>query len=308
MSSIHNPTSLLLGPPEQGGHMGFGSDHVGFADLDAMEGFFTSASMSMMAPDISPPATQPPFHTDFDFNSSSSSSGTSPSGAASVIHPPMIHNGSQVTMPNNADPPSSQRDQQHSLIPYGGAGGSDLSRSRSLPPPRDQALYESRPEKTVRILSTASPEEALDGWVSTLHIAAQKGHESIVRTLLQHGNLDCNERDSDGQTPLMHAVTGGHEAVVRILLAHGARIGEVNRDRRSALHMAALHRRESILRILLEHREQGLSIDGYDVAGWTPLHMAVDRDFEAGVVLLVQSGANLHSKARKCPFAGKDGN
>jgi hypothetical protein len=306
MTSMPNPASLLLGPPEPTGHMGFNHDDVSYADLDAMDSFFSAASMSMVSPDISPPAGQPPFHQDFDFNSSSSSSGTSPSSSASVNRPAQLRTGSEVTIPNTTDLSSSQQDQQQSLIPYDGANSADTARSRSMPPPRDQALYESRPEKTLRILSTASPAEALDGWLSTLHIAAQKGHDSIVRTLLQHGNLDCNERDSDGQTPLMHAVTGGHEAVVRLLLAHGARISEVDRDRRSALHLAVMHRRERVLRILLEQREQGLSIDGYDVAGWTPLHMAVDRDFEAGMVLLVQSGANLHSKARKCPFAGKD--
>lgn len=128
-----------------------------------------------------------------------------------------------------------------------------------------------------------------------------------MRTLLQHGNLDCNERDSDGQTPLMHAATGGHEAVVRLLLAHGAHVADVNRDRRSAVHLAVLHRREGVLRVLLEQRELlGLGVDGYDVAGWTPLHMAVDRDFEAGVVMLLRSGADLHSKARKCPLATGD--
>ncbi|KAK3303621.1 uncharacterized protein B0T15DRAFT_540790 [Chaetomium strumarium] len=46
----------------------------------------------------------------------------------------------------------------------------------------------------------------------------------------------------------MYAVIGGHEAVVRVLLGYGARVGDVDRDRRSALHLAVLHRRESVLR------------------------------------------------------------
>lgn len=173
-----------------------------------------------------------------------------------------------------------------------------------MPPPRDQVLYESRPDASLRILSTSSPADAVDGWLGTLHIAAQKGNDSIVRLLLEQGTFDCNEKDSDGRTPLMYAAMEGHEAIVRLLLAQGARVGEVDRDRRSALHLAVLHKRESVLRILLAHGEQGLSIDAYDVAGWTPLHIAAHRDFEAGMVLLLQSGANLHSKARKCPFTG----
>jgi ankyrin repeat protein len=155
-------------------------------------------------------------------------------------------------------------------------------------------------------LSTSSPEEALDGWLGSLHIAAKKGNDLIVRVLLQQGNLDCDERDSDGRTALMHAVIEGHEAVVRSLLAHGARVGEVDRDRRSAIHLAVLYQREGILRDLLSQGEQGLDVNGYDVAGWTPLHIAIERNFEVGIILLLQAGANLGSKARKCPFLAKE--
>ncbi|KAK3303742.1 ankyrin repeat-containing domain protein [Chaetomium strumarium] len=181
----------------------------------------------------------------------------------------------------------------------------DLEKGAALPPPQDQVLYESQPDSSLRILSTAPPSEALDGWIGTLHIAAQRGNEGIMRMLLQKGKVDCNEQDSDGRTPLMYAVIEGHEAMVRALLAHGARVGDVDRDRRSALHLAILHRRESVLRVLLSHDEPGLDLDAYDVAGWTALHMAVERDFAAAVELLLQNGANLDTKARKCHLMGK---
>lgn len=146
-----------------------------------------------------------------------------------------------------------------------------------------------------------------DGWLSTLHIAAQKGHNRIVRVLMQH-QVNCNVKDSDGRTPLMHAVIEDHQAVVISLLAYGARVGERDCVCRSALHWAVWHRRESILRILLKHhseRERDLDIDTYDENGCTSLHIAVERGFETGVLMLMQSGANLHSKARKCPLTGK---
>ncbi|KAK4233335.1 ankyrin repeat-containing domain protein [Achaetomium macrosporum] len=187
----------------------------------------------------------------------------------------------------------SSNDQQHSEQPA------------VLPPPQDQVLYEFQADNSLRILSTAAPEAALDGWLGTLHIAAQRGNEEIVRILLQQGKVDCNERDSDGRTALMYAVIEGHETMVRVLLAHGARVDDVDRDRRSALHLAVLHRRESVLRVLLDHRGPGLDLDAYDVSGWTPLHMAVERDFAVAVELLLQNGANLHTKARKCPLMGR---
>ena len=142
---------------------------------------------------------------------------------------------------------------------------------------------------------------ARGGWLSPLHIAAAKGHDRIARILLQH-DIDCNEPDSDGLTPIMHAVIGGHEDVVQSLLLHGARIGTVDgqQQRPSALHWAVLHQRENLLRILLNHcLEERALIDAYDDVGRTPLHIAIDIDFEAGVLMLLQFGADPQHKARK---------
>lgn len=138
------------------------------------------------------------------------------------------------------------------------------------------------------------------GWQNPLHIAAAKGHDRIARILLQH-NIDCNEKDSDGLTPLIHATVGGYEDVVRSLLSHGATIDTVDcQHRRSALHWAVVHRRESVLKILLDRcATQQTAIDSYDEAGRTPLHTAVDTGYDAGVQLLLQLGANAQYRTRK---------
>lgn len=130
----------------------------------------------------------------------------------------------------------------------------------------------------------------------------------MVDILIEQGE-DFNEKDSDGRTPLMHAVIGGHEGVAQLLLARGAHIAPVDRDARSVLHWAALYRRESMLRMFLEPRGDCAvdhpDVDAYDDSGWTPLHMAIRRDFEAGVRMLLQAGARLDSKAQKCPLTRK---
>ena len=138
-----------------------------------------------------------------------------------------------------------------------------------------------------------------NGWLCPLHIAAQKGHDRIVRVLLEQ-KVDCNERDSDGLTPLMYAAIGGYEEVASSLLSHGARVGDVDSQGRSALHWSVLHRREALLNVLLNGcAGDRLSIDGYDNGGKTPLHTAIDTGFEAGVHVLLGFGASPHYKARK---------
>ncbi|KAK2594021.1 hypothetical protein QQS21_008283 [Conoideocrella luteorostrata] len=146
------------------------------------------------------------------------------------------------------------------------------------------------------------------GWLSTIHIAAQRGHVRIVRILLQRGNMDPNNTDSDGRTPLFHAAVRDHEPVVRLLLAHGARIRRPDGGGRSVLHWAVLYRRLEVLRTLLEHwtehEQASFDINAYDNVGWTPLHMAAHQGFEAGVELLLQCGADTNAKAQKCPETG----
>lgn len=152
--------------------------------------------------------------------------------------------------------------------------------------------------------SISSPEEGttepgLTEWLTPLHVAAQKGRDKIVRTLLQH-DADCNAKDSDSLTPLAHATIGGHKEVVTLLLAHGARISEVDDQRRTVLHWAVMRQREGVLKVLLEHcgRDHAV-IDGYDRTGRAPVHIAIETDFEEGLRLLLQFGANVHSKVRK---------
>lgn len=49
--------------------------------------------------------------------------------------------------------------------------------------------------------------------------AAKKGHEDVVRLLLDTGKTDLDARDNDGQTPLLWAARNGHVTIVKLLLA-----------------------------------------------------------------------------------------
>ncbi|ROW10588.1 hypothetical protein VMCG_01992 [Cytospora schulzeri] len=168
--------------------------------------------------------------------------------------------------------------------------------------------------------------------------ADSAGHDRIIHMLLrQQPGMDPDAPDSDGRTPLMHAVVAGHPAVVRALLAAGARCDAVDHMQRSVLHLAVLYRREQVLRLLLVefgtgagagdgaddggHRAGpggqgggggpvvlhglveagfGFLLDAYDADGNTPLHLAVAEGFEVGVAMLLRSGTDLEVRARRC--------
>jgi hypothetical protein len=51
-----------------------------------------------------------------------------------------------------------------------------------------------------------------------LSYAADKGHEAVVKLLLEMGKADVDCRDNNSQTPLSYAAEEGHEAVVKLLL------------------------------------------------------------------------------------------
>ncbi|KAL2863961.1 ankyrin repeat-containing domain protein [Aspergillus lucknowensis] len=174
---------------------------------------------------------------------------------------------------------------------------------------RDSRLASRHPDEAI-----PTPKKDKDkSWLGTVHIAAQNGHERILRVLLQQrgsGNVDVdvNAPDSEGRTPLCHAVVEDHEPVVRLLLSHGARIGVLDCEGRSALHWAVLYRRLEVLRLLLDHwaayERDWFDLDAYDRVGWTPLHLAVERGFEPGVLLLLERGADINAKAKRCPTTG----
>ncbi|KAH9883214.1 ankyrin repeat-containing domain protein [Xylariomycetidae sp. FL2044] len=152
---------------------------------------------------------------------------------------------------------------------------------------------------------TVSKERRPGGWIGPLHLAALNDETAIptsfniIRMLISHG-ADPNELDERGLSPLSHAVMAGHLETARLLLSHGAKI-EPEMDGRSPLHLAALHRREALLHLLLEHcplRSPALINECHDRSGMNPLHVAIQEGFEEGVRLLLLHGADPCSKIK----------
>lgn len=75
---------------------------------------------------------------------------------------------------------------------------------------------------------------------STLHGAAGRGDIDTVYELLVEDEVDINDFDANGNTPLHWAALRGHLSVVDVLLEHGADVNIRDRMNRTPLDLAKL--------------------------------------------------------------------
>jgi ankyrin repeat protein len=125
-----------------------------------------------------------------------------------------------------------------------------------------------------------------------LHVAAEKGHEGIVRLLIQNGE-NIEARDGFNQTPLWLAAKKGHEGIVRLLIQNGANIEATGSLNGTPLWLAAKKGHESIVRLLIQNEANTEARDGFNQ---TPLHVAAEEGYESIVRLLIQNEANTEAR------------
>uniref|UniRef100_M3ZDB6 Nuclear factor of kappa light polypeptide gene enhancer in B-cells 2 (p49/p100) n=1 Tax=Xiphophorus maculatus TaxID=8083 RepID=M3ZDB6_XIPMA len=125
--------------------------------------------------------------------------------------------------------------------------------------------------------------------------------QQLIQTLLssqQHAVLNtCNHLQ---QTPLHLAVITRQLKVAEVLLRAGADPTLVDKDGRSPLHLAALAGDTATLRLLLAHLgERHAHLVNTPDYHLQPLHLAVRRDGERCLRLLVEGGAKINAAELK---------
>jgi ankyrin repeat protein len=103
--------------------------------------------------------------------------------------------------------------------------------------------------------------------------------------LLENDSADLRAQDADGGTALHWAAGRGHDTVVRLLLEHGADLAAKDGDGDTALHVAAGRGYDIVVRLLLE---KGADVTATTVHGGTALHRAVGLEHKAVVQLLLE--------------------
>lgn len=96
-----------------------------------------------------------------------------------------------------------------------------------------------------------------------LHAACYQGNFQVAQMLLNQPRIELNAIDVDGRTPLMWAVEKGHEGIIRLLLEKGADPTIKNAEARTVADLARdqIRKREKILEIVSTART-GAEPDG----------------------------------------------
>ena len=115
-------------------------------------------------------------------------------------------------------------------------------------------------------------------------MAAAKGHEAVVKLLLDVGNVDIESRNISGQTPLSLAATNGHAAVVQLLLEKdNVDVNSTTFQGQTPLSRAADNGHEAVVKLLLETGKVDVKSQEYQMA----LRWAQMKGHKGIVTLLV---------------------
>ena len=141
------------------------------------------------------------------------------------------------------------------------------------------------------IRSGADINKQYEKGVTALWIAATKGHELVVKTLIEAGaNVKLRYR---GNTALMTAAEYGHLRIVKMLLAAGSNVHSSNRIGFTALIQAAKNGHKSVAKTLLEAGAN--PNEDSRVTPSTTLRLAAYNGHTDIVKMLIEAGANVSS-------------
>ena len=127
-----------------------------------------------------------------------------------------------------------------------------------------------------------------------LHEAIENDDLLAVEKCIDRGVI-VNFQDSDGRTPLCHAVNNGNIDIVRTLLKNGAEVDEITNEGQTLLHIASSKGYKEVVDVLLQYVSRNKLNDFINAKtssdGTTSLHIAAKNSFLDIVKSLLKHGA-----------------
>ena len=124
--------------------------------------------------------------------------------------------------------------------------------------------------------------------------AAREGNKELVRDLLNDGRANIRGTDKHGQTALHLAVLYGRESVIRLLIERGADIEASTEDGSKPLYIAAKSGNLSLIKTLLFFNAQVESLNIKTQT--TAFYQAVENDHETVAKILLEHGADIDAR------------
>ncbi|XP_072269322.1 uncharacterized protein [Pyxicephalus adspersus] len=124
-----------------------------------------------------------------------------------------------------------------------------------------------------------------------LHYCARTGNKEVLSEMISHIGASriqqtMNKQAKNGWSPLLVAAEKGHTSVVKILLQNHARVDVFDEHGKAALHLACENGHDKMADILLWHKA---FVNAKTKLGLTPLHLCGQNGFNHLVKLLVET-------------------
>ena len=129
-----------------------------------------------------------------------------------------------------------------------------------------------------------------------LHIAADKEHLNLCKTLISEHNFDLDITDNDGWKVLHYSTRSGSFELIKSFIDRGTIISLKTKKGRNCLHIEATKGDFNLSEILIEKYKFDVNVT--DNEGWTSLHFSVLRDSYELVKFFIDKGANFLLKTK----------